>query len=193
MKKIGMIILAAAFIWAGCKQKKAANVKTYISVRSIIEKQLAHIDTSLYSIIRVTGTDSLHMDTVYVKREEVRQLATDFLNVTDLSDPENSVRYKEETAYDTMLRRVIFTYTPINPEKEEVQKEQFLISLDIDKDGHNKYKSIILEKSRKDRNGAIHQYMLWRIDKSFLVTTTTQKPGQPEETTVTRVIWNEEN
>jgi hypothetical protein len=33
--------------------------------------------------------------------------------------------------------------------------------------------------------------MLWQVDKSFQVTTTAQKPGQPETTTIMKISWGE--
>lgn len=194
MKNLFIVFLAAAAVLASCKNKKKdpAGEKKYISVRSVIEEQIKHVDTSLYSIIKVTGTDSLSMDTVFVKREDFRQLAEEFMNITDLSDPENAKRFKEESTFDTLIRRVIITYTPIKPEAEELQKLQFLISQEIDKKGNNKIKTIIIDKARKDRNESVVKQLLWRLDKSFLITTTTQKPGEPEKISLTRVIWNED-
>lgn len=194
MKNLFIALMAAASLVSGCKTKKKdpATEKHYISVRSVIEEQIKHVDTSLYSIIKVTGADSLAKDTAFVKREDFRALAGDFMNLPDLSDPENASRFKEETGFDTLIRRVIITYTPLKPEEEELKKVQFLISQELDKGGNNKIKTIIIEKSRKDRNEAVAKQLLWRMDKSFLVTTTTQKPGEPEQIAITRVIWNED-
>jgi hypothetical protein len=195
MRLYYLAAFSAALFFAGCNPKKKddAGGKKYVSIPSVIEKQVAHIDTSLYSIIKVTGNDSLHMDTTYVKREDFRKEAADFLNVTDLSNPENASRFSEESTYDTLIKRVIITYTPIKPESEEIRKQQLLISTEIDAEGNNKIRSVLIERTKKNRDGAFNQQMLWRMDKSFLITTATQKPGEPESVTVTRVIWNEDN
>lgn len=194
MRNYYKIVCITVLFFAACKEKKdKENAKRYISVRSLIEAQAAHIDSSLYSIIKVTGNDSLNKDTTYIKREDFRKAAADFLSVPDLSDPDIASRFKEETGYDTLIKRVIITYTPLKPESEEIQKQQLLISREIDKEGNNKVKTLIIERTKKNRDGAVSQHLLWRMDKSFLVTTTTQKPGEPEVTTVTRVIWNEDN
>lgn len=194
MKRIGILVIVALILAVACKQKAKPdpNAPKFISVNSIIEKQIAHIDTSLYNIIKVTGLDSLHYDTEFVHRENFRKLATDFLSIPDLSDPENAVLYKEETNYDTLLRRIFITYTALNPAEVEVYKQQLLISQDVDSEGNNKVMTILINKSRKNRDGAFTQNLLWQMDRSFLVTTTTQAPGAPEVTTVTRVIWNDE-
>lgn len=194
MRNYYLAAVSAVLLLAACKsgEKEKGPEKKYVSVPSIIEKQVAHIDTSLYSIIKVTGNDSLEMDTVFISREDFRKEAADFLRITDLSDPDNAGRFREESTYDTLLKRIIYTYTPLKPESEEIQKQQLLISTEIDAEGNNKITSVLVERSRKDRNGALDQHLVWRMDKSFLIKTTTQKPGEPEATTVTRVIWNED-
>jgi hypothetical protein len=195
MRNYCKIVLGIALLLTACKEKKEdkKGAKKYISIPSIIEKQVAHIDTSLYSIVKITGADSLHLDTTYVNRADFRKEAAPFLEITDLSNPDNAARFNEESTYDTLIKRIIFTYTPVKPEKEEIQKQQLLVSQDIDSEGNNKVKTIIIEKVKKNRDGALSQHLLWRMDKSFLITTTTQKPGEPEVITVTRVTWNEEN
>ena len=44
-----------------------------------------------------------------------------------------------------------------------------------------------------NRDGFLQKDMLWQIDKSFQVVTTTRQPGQPEKITTTKVTWNEDN
>ncbi len=194
MKKTVWAVVILPFLLVVCKSpdKEKEPEKKYISLQSLIEKQVAHIDTSLYSIRKVVITDSLHSDTTYIRREEFRLAAKDFLDIPDLSDPKIANRYNEESRYDSLIKRVVITYTPIDPEKEEVKKLEMLVSPEIAKDGNNKVTGIIVDRVRNNRNGYFAQNMLWRTDKSFLITTTTQKPGEEEVITITKVTWNEE-
>ena len=100
MKNTLAFLLLAPFIIFACKTKNKEEEKHYISVISLIKKQAAHIDTSLYSIIKVVSTDSLHSDTTYVPREEFIAAAKDFTDIPDLSDPKVAKRFKEENRYD---------------------------------------------------------------------------------------------
>lgn len=188
--KLLFCVLATSFYT--CKEKSGSDSsRHYISVRSIIEKQVAHIDTSLFSIVKITITDSTHSDTTYIPREEFRAAAKDFLEIPDLSDPKIARRYKEENRYDSLINSVIITYTPIKPKEEEIQKQELLISPDIIIDSNNKVTNIIVERVKQNRDGYFGQQMLWITDKSFLITTTTQKPNEPEKITITKVIWND--
>lgn len=192
MRNLSLAAFTAVLLLCGCKAKDKEPPKKYISVKSLIEKQVAHIDTSFYPIIKLVSTDSLHIDTFHIKRENFREVAKDFLDIPDLGVSKIAAGYKENVSFDTLIRRVIITYTPVEPESEEVQKQQLLISETTDNNGDNKVTSILIEKVKKDRNGLLARNMLWQIDKNFLITTTTQKPGEPEVVTVTRVTWNED-
>lgn len=183
-------LLSAFFIFLfGCKQKKNEPEKKFISVYSLIKAQVAHVDTSLYSIVKVVSVDSLHGDTIYIRREDFEAEAKDFLEIPDLSDKKIAKRFKESTLYDQTLNRVVITYTPENPSKEEVQKQELLITPDpINGD---KVTSIIITKTMTNRDSSLQKNMLWQMDKSFQVATTRQLPGQPETITTVKVTWNE--
>lgn len=58
----------------GCKGSDTPE-KNFVSIPSLIEAQVAHVDTSLYSITRYDyrGTDSIAFDTIYVSREQFRK------------------------------------------------------------------------------------------------------------------------
>ncbi len=189
----GILFFAAMFFSSCNNQAGKKDDKHYISVRSIIEKQVAHIDTSLYSIVKITVYDSLNSDTTYIPREDFRNIAKDFLEIPDLSDSKIADRFKEENRYDSLIRKVIITYLPVNPKEEEIQKQELLVSPDIMVDSSNKVTNIIIDRVKKTRDGFWGQQMLWTTDKSFLITTTTQKPGEQEKIITTRVIWNDED
>lgn len=194
MKKLFLagLPLLTLFLFS-CKEKKKAESKGFVSVISLIEKQVAHIDTSLYSIVQVIAKDSLHTGTNYIPREKFRETAREFLELPDLTNPEVAARFTEEKMYDTLMRRVIISYTPLDPKKEEIKKIELLISQEVMEDGSNKVTNIIVDRILKNRDGFLQKKMVWRTDRSFLIVTSTQQPGQPEITSTNRVTWNEEN
>lgn len=191
MKQYFRLVLAVAVLSSACKEKEKEDEKKFISVLSLIEKQVAHIDTSLYAITKYVIKDSLHIDTLYIPREEFRSAAKDFLEIPDLSAKKVAKRYKEETRYDELLNRVIISYIPVNPEKEEIQKQEILVTPNIATG--DKVNTILISRVINNRDGFLQKEMLWQMDKSFQVVTSTQKPGQPEVITTTKVTWNEED
>lgn len=191
MKQYFQLVLALIVALSACKDKEKEDEKKFISVLSLIEKQVAHIDTSLYAITKYVIKDSLHIDTLYIPREEFRSVAKDFLEIPDLSAKKVATRYKEETRYDELLNRVIISYLPLNPEKEEIQKQELLVTPNIATG--DKVNTILISRVINNRDGFLQKEMLWQMDKSFQVVTTTQKPGQPEIIITTKVIWNEDD
>ena len=184
------LFLSVSIVTSSCKHKTEEESKNFISVLSLIKKQVAHVDSSLYSIMKVVYTDSLNIDTSYIPREQFAEVAKEFLDIPDLSDKKVAKRYKEEPAvHDEMMNRVIITYTPINPDKEEIKRQELLATPIPGEDA--RVNNIIIIREISNRDSFLQKKMLWQLDKSFQVVTTSQKPGKPEISTTTKVIWNE--
>ncbi|NOT51372.1 MAG: hypothetical protein HOP10_08865 [Chitinophagaceae bacterium] len=190
MFKHSLIFLFSIVLLFACKQKKKEPEKKYISVLSLIRGQVAHVDTALYSIMRVEYIDSIHNDTIYIPREKFGEAAKDFLDIPDLSDQKIARRYKEESRYDATINKVVITYTPLYPKAEEVQKQELLITPDIA--ANDNVNNIIINRVISNRDSIIQKNMLWQIDKSFQVTTIRQLSGKPETITTIKVSWNED-
>lgn len=187
MKRSLILLSAILLLFPACKKKKKDS-ESFFPVLSFIKSQIAHVDTSLYSIKKIIYTDSVHTDTIYVPREEFRGLAKDFLGIPDLTEKKYKNRYREEKMFDETLNRVIITYKPENQDKEELQDQEILITPDPSGD---KVNSIIIDRIINNRDSFLQKRMLWQVDQSFQVTTTMQKPGQPETITTMKVTWNE--
>jgi hypothetical protein len=191
MKTYSLLLLSFLALTTACKQKKEPDAKNFISVLSLIEKQVAHIDTSLYAITKVVYIDSTRSDTTYIRREDFRSVAKEFLDIPDLSVKKIAKKYKEETRYDELLNRVIISYTPENPEEAEIKKQELQVTPNIATG--DKVNVILINRVINNRDGFLKKDMLWQMDKSFQIVTTTQQPGKPEIITTTKVTWNEDN
>ena len=91
-----------------------------------------------------------------------------------------------------LIRKVVITYTPADPKKEEFKKIEMLVSTELNPDGTNKVSNILAERIISNREGFLQKKLLWKMDRSFLVVTVSQAPGKPEISSTTRVTWNEE-
>jgi hypothetical protein len=193
VKNLQLLIIFIATIAStiACKQK-IKKTENFISIVSIIKKEVADIDTSLYSIMKVVLTDSLHSDTTFIPREKFTEAAKDFLDIPDLSEPKVASRYKKEPPLmEEMMNRVIITYLPVNPEKEEVKRQELLATPILGEDA--RINNIIILREINNRDSFLQKKMLWQVGKSFQVVTTSQKPGKPERSTTTKVTWNEDS
>ena len=182
--------LFLVFLASSCKSGKQKDAGNFISVVSLIRADIADVDTSLYPILKVVTVDSLPPDTSYIKREQFRAQAADFLDLPDLSDSRVAERYRQEPArYDEQLGKVIITYLPLKPEKEETRKQELLVKPDAA--NGDKVTSIYVEREIANRDSLYKRRLLWQVNRSFQVITTRQYPGKPETVTVTKVSWNE--
>ncbi len=190
MLKYVCILFFSFGILAGCKKKNKKPERNYTSTLSLIKEQVAHMDTSLYPIMRIEYIDSLERDTVFIPREEFAAAAKDFLDIPDLADKKVAQRFKEEILYDAMINRVVITYTPEDPAAEEIQKQELLVT--PAESPEDKVTKIIINRSVSNRDSSVQKNMLWQMGRYFQVTTTRQLPGKPETTTTIRVTWNED-
>ena len=189
MKKqqAGIVIVCTLLLVCSCG--KTAKKESFIPVGSIIKGQVNNIDTSLYTIIKITYVDSNRSDTDYVRREDVRGLAKDFLSIPELSKS----KYKEENFPGPTDGVSTFTYTPIHPEKEEFKQIDLIIDPSLEIQGKSQITTIIIEKMLTNKDSSVEKKLLWQTDKSFQVTTIKQLPGQPEIYSSYKVIWSSVN
>jgi hypothetical protein len=192
MKKISLYIIVGAILtFSGCKRKsKTSDDDTgFFPVISFLKSQVAHVDTSLYRIIRIDEIDSLQ-DTTYIKRDEFRGLTKDFLETPDITDKSLKKKYTEYKTYDESMDRVILTYTP-KDDNMEVLREEVIISPNTSEG--DQVKSIIIERMTEGKDSSILRRLLWQVNKSFQVVKFIQKPNQPETTRTFEVIWNKDS
>jgi hypothetical protein len=184
-----LTVCCMAIIFSDCKGKEKKTEKSsFISALSVINGQLKDIDTSLYTIIKVNFRDSITSDTEYIPRENIRMVAKDFLDINDLS-PE---RFTEENIPGPTERRSTFSYKPIDPAKEEIQRVDFIIDPGMASEGKNVIRTIYIDKNISNKDSSVQKKLLWQIDKSFQVTIIKQLPGRPETNSTFRVTWNDD-
>lgn len=193
MKKIGLATISFIFLVLlfACKHKKKekSGSERFFPALSFIRSQVADVDTSLYSIRKITYVDSTKSDTAFYRREQFKDLASDFLNLPDISTAEYEDRFTEERQYDETMNRAILRYQPVNAEKEEIQLEELLIKPDPPND---KVTNIIINYSKNSKDSSVQKKMLWEVNRSFQVTTIRQLPGQKETELTYKVIWYDE-
>lgn len=180
------VVLWISFI--ACKQKEKSNGEKFFPVLSFLQSQVADIDTSLYSIRKLVYVDSLKTDTIYIPREQFREAAKDFLSIPDLSSAKYQDRYTEEKQFDETLNRVVLIYTPLKPDKEEIQRQEVLIKPDPSGD---KITNIIINQVVNTKDSLVQKRLLWKVGESFQILNIKQLKGQPETTSTVKITWGE--
>lgn len=188
MKKFVLFIPSIFFLVLACRQNTGSDQEDFFPVLPFIQNDVTDVDTSFYPVKKIEWVDSLASDTTFVKREEFRGLAKEFLQLPDLSKKKYKKLFTEEKFFDQTLNTVIITYRPKNPEKEEIQRQEILITPEP---GNNKVKSLIIDRILFFKDSSVQKRMLWQIGKSFQVTTIIQKTSSEEKSHTLKVVWNE--
>ena len=131
-------------------------------------------------------TDSTY-DTTYVKREDFKKLAKDFIETPDISKKFGG-KYTEERMMNNELGLVVFIATT-RDEDLEVRRQEVRIVPDPPND---KVKSIYIERLKSNKDSSVIKRMTWYADRKFQVITITQKKNGEEKTSVMEVVWNDQ-
>ncbi len=180
-----LLFLLTIFILS-CKSKKDDEDKSFFPVLSFIKSQVAEVDTSVYPILKIVTIDGLS-DTVYIKREDFRKYASDFLTMPDISAKKWNDDYEETKLYDEDLKRVILNYMPKDV-NEEIRRQEVMI--EPGQQSEDEVRTILIERTTTNEDSTVQKNMLWQVDKHFQVVTVANKKNQPEKTEKLRVVWN---
>lgn len=183
-----LIILSLICYVIGCnhKENEEENNSGYFPVLSFIESQVAHVDTSLYAIIKIVNTGG-SSDTQYLRRENFKKVAHHFLNIPDITKGKLADKYVELKMYDESLAQVILNYSPKNADAE-IQRQEVLIKPNPIRDVVT---TIYIDQFQKFKDNTVLKKMLWSVNKRFKVVSIIQTGNQPEKVTTEEVIWND--
>jgi hypothetical protein len=178
-------ILIFSVLFFSCKNKKNAEEPIDIfPALQFIKSQVAHVDTSVYRIIKIVKTDST-IDTTYINRENFKLEAKDFLTLPDISSADLKDDYVETKLYDADLDQVSLSYMP--KEKGEITRQEVLIKRSAEGD---KVTSIYINRTISASGTTTQKIMFWQVDKRFRIVTITGHNKEPEKTVTVDVVWN---
>ena len=180
-KYSALAVLFLIFLFS-CKQKK----NDVFPAIEFIKGQIANVDTSVYRILKLVPVTDSTYDTTYVKREDFKNLAKDFLETPDISK-EFGGKYTEERMMNNELGLAVFIATPKDDDLE-VRRQEVRILPDPPND---KIKSIYIERLNDNKDSSVLKRMTWYTDRKFQVITITQKKNEEEKTSVVQVEWND--
>jgi len=185
-KKLAPVFFfAMAICYAmSCRQKK----NDVFPALDFIKGQVAHVDTSLYSIIRLIPITDSTYDTTYIKREDFKNAAKDFLETPDISKKFGG-KYTEERMMNNELGLVVFIATT-KDEDLEVRRQEVRIKPDESGGSNDQIKSVYIEKVKNNNDSSVTKRMTWYTDNRFQVVTITQRKNEKEKSSVMEVIWN---
>jgi hypothetical protein len=193
MNRLLLALLLINLAACGSKKKPEADGDpndTLFPVTDFIKSQVRHVDTSLYRIIAVETVDTVST-TTFVRREDFRKWAKDFIQLPDISKGDLREDYDKSEMFDEVLDKVIFTYTSKDRE-HLVQREDVTLAA-TNESGTNEVNEIIIKTSGEENDSEVEKTMVWYTNKRFTVVTKIQKGTQPQQVRKLEVIWNDFN
>jgi len=182
-----LTLLPFVFACQNSSKQESGDAEPYFPIKSYIESQIAHVDTSLYNIRRIE-TQNNRSDTTVIRREDFKAQAKDFLAIPDITKNKWKDDYTETKIFDEVLQSAVISYTP-KEDDAEVRRQEVIIKPNANEG--DQVKTIFIDRSFEDGSSSIQQKMLWEVNKWFRIVTITQKPNQPEQIKTVQVIWTE--
>ena len=179
-----------AFNFTNCRSKPAEQngESGSFPVLSYLQSQVRHVDTSLYSIIKITKRGGVQ-DTTYLRREDFKAAAHDFLSLPDIAATNLKKAYTETKLYDEDLKKIILTYVPKDRiEATEIVRQDVLIEPNAG--SGDQVQTIYTETVLDNKDSTVQKKLTWNTGGSFQVIRITTKRGQPEAVETTDVTWS---
>lgn len=188
MKKFALALAIVITILGSCKSKEKEEPQgDFFPVVGFIKGEVAHVDSSIASIIKIVTTDSV-ADTVYLRKEEFKNAAADFLSLPDIASKDLKDNYEQTKLYDDALHKVTFTYLPKN-KGEAIQQE--LVIIKPDPPNVDQVETIFVDELLSNDDSTVQKKMTWQSKNRFKVITIVQKKNEPEKVSNVEVIWKE--
>ena len=160
----------------------------FFPVVSYLKGQVAHVDTSLYTLIQINKSGNA-VDTVYIRREDFKNLSKPFTSLPDITTGNLKKKYNESRLYDETLDRFIITYTPKKADEElEVLRQDVVITPNTG--SGDQVESVYIERLVAAGDSTVQQKMNWEVSKGFTIHSIIQKKAAPEKLQTTEVIWS---
>jgi hypothetical protein len=183
------LTVSLALLFFSCKsgKEKEGGDSEFFPVLSYLKSQVAHVDTSLYRIIKITTVGDRN-DTAYIRREDFRKEAADFLSIPDITQKGLKSDYEETEMYDESMGSVILSYLPTE-EDAEIRRQEVII--EPNQAEGDQVKSIFIDRVVDEGKTTVRKSLLWQVDQRFRIVTITQNKDGAEKVEKLQVVWND--
>ena len=184
MNKWLLLIFIPLFF--SCTDAAPENKEPFFPVRSYLQSQVAHIDSSMYRIIKITTVDG-KKDTAFVQRQDFKNYAKDFTDLPDIAQSNLRDDYTESQIYDEEMQTAVLNYMPLGKEGEIRRQDVFIAP---DRNG-DKVKTIFIERITEQNGKPVRKLLTWEVDRKFKIVTITQQNTKNEKIETVEVLWTE--
>ena len=174
---------------ASCKDSNQVegDASGFFPVLSYLKSQARHVDTSVYNIVKITKTQGRH-DTAFMRREDFKTAAQDFLSLPDVASDKLKKKYTETKLYDEDLKKVVLSYLPKETGEEVVRQD---VIIEPDAGAGDQVQTIYTETVLNHGDSTVQKRMTWNVNKSFQVIRIVSNKNNTETVQTTDVTWTQ--
>ncbi len=185
MNKWFIFFLFITFTACGSKKNKAKE-DDYFPVVSYLKSQVSSVDSTLNAIQKIETINGIS-DTVYIKREEFRNHAKEFLALPDLSSEDLEDKYTETELFDPELEAVVLNYTP---KKTSAPIQRQAVIIQPNPETGDKVKTIYIDQLLSNSSVTTQKRFTWEVEHYCQAVSIVQKNGAPDSVHILRLTWN---
>ncbi len=179
-----LLTFISFFSLQACKNKNPRKEITYINIPSYLKGQLAYLDTVPFQLLKTVERDSAHIDSFYLKNQDIRNIVTPFL-APELEQGLFEKTYEETSFADASLNLITVTYNAVN-KKVPVQRIDIYVNPE-----DNNIKQVYLVRQDNQPDSSLTQQLFWSNNKGCSLITVISKKDQPEKTENIKIKWND--
>ena len=165
--------------------QETGDASGFFPVLSYLQSQARHVDTSVYNIVKISKAHG-RQDTTYLRREEFKAAAQDFLSLPDLAGNSLEKKYTETKLYDEDLKKVVLSYLPKEKGEEIIRQD---VIKEPDAGTGDQVQTIYTETLENNKDSTIQKRLTWNVNKSFQVIRIVTAKNGTETVQTTDVTW----
>ncbi len=167
----------------GKDTSKVANNESLYPYPQYILAQIRRLDSVQLGIEKVVYENGVKKDSVFITREEFKQIATAFM-VPDLNETKWRNEYEETSFRDLSLNTITFTIAAKN-EHLPVQKADVLLNPDT-----QEVKYVVIKKEEKKDGYYESSNLMWVNNMNFQIVTSRTGTDGKELKKFVKVTWD---
>lgn len=174
------------FFAVACHTSPAKKeVARYFPVVAFFQGQIHDVDSLQLPVTEFTTVNNI-TDSVLLSMAEFKSLAANFISA-DISDSSLGKHYIENSFADQTIASVTLTYSTAD---KALSVQRLDVIIHPDPISNDQVRSIYMERSYSVNNTGILEKLYWRANRNFQIVTIKQPGTGAPETSVIKVVWN---
>jgi len=167
-------------------QEKSKETQTFFPVTDFLLGQLRELDSLPVTPLKTVKINKNKIDSVWLKREDIRDFATPFL-LPVIDSVSLSPYFSMKSFIDQTINSITLTYDPIKQLPDSINLRTWDVYIDPQK---GTVQRIYIVKENEKDGGNVTTQLTWNVNNYCSIRTITQIPGKEPSIKEERMTWN---